>query len=85
MTNCLQRIVIRSISFENAFHLGNKKLLSKHQVNYVEDIIVTRDTSNIGMSRRQVIQIILDIVQAYYYVHADNNLDYIFGKIGCQT
>ena len=31
------------------------------QVNYVEDIIVTRDTANLGMSRKEVIQVISDI------------------------
>ena len=36
-------------------------LLSQSQVKYSEDIIVTRDTVKLGMSRREVIQTISGI------------------------
>ena len=55
----------------------NQALLSHRQVKYVEDIIVTRDTANLGMSRKEVIQIISDIGQENSYVQADNHLDYL--------
>ena len=60
---------------ENAPPLRKQALLSQSQVKYVEDIIVTRDTENLGVSRREVIQTIPNIGQASYYVQAENNLD----------
>ena len=50
-------------------------LLSNSQVKYVEDIIIRRDTSNLGMSRKEVIQVISELVQAKLFVQADNHLD----------
>ena len=43
----------------------------------MEDIIVKRDTANIGMSRRELIQVILYPGQAKLIVQAENNLDYL--------
>ena len=43
---------------------------------YVEDIIVTRDTANLGVPMREVIQIISDIGQAISYVQVENHLDH---------
>ena len=37
------------------------------QVNYVQDIIYTRDTGDLGMSRKEVIQVISGIGQANYF------------------
>ena len=75
VTNCLQRIASRLITFYNAFPPGNQVLLSHNQVEYVENIIVTRDTANLGVSRREVIYTISDIGQANSYVQAENHLD----------
>ena len=47
----------------------------QRQVNYVESIILTRDTANLGVSIRGVIQIISDIVQACSHVQSDNHVD----------
>ena len=77
VTNCLQRIGRRPITFENFSPPGNQALLSHNKVKYVEDIIVTLDTNNLGMSRWEVIQTISDIGQASYYVQAENHLDYL--------
>ena len=77
VTNCLQIIGSRPITFENAFPPVKQVLLSQNQVKYVEDIIVTRDTSNLGMSRQEVIQTISYIGQASSYVQAENHLDYL--------
>ena len=52
-------------------------LLSQRQVKYVEDIIVTIDTTNLDMSRRELIQTMSDIGHACSYVQADNHLDYL--------
>ena len=47
------------------------------QVKYVRYIIVKIDTVNVGMLRKEVIQVISDIVQENYYVKAENRLDYL--------
>ena len=64
----LQRIGSKPIKFYNASPLRNKALLPQRQVKYVEDIIVTGDTANLGMSRKEVIKMISGIRQASYYV-----------------
>ena len=52
-------------------------LLLKMQVNYVEDIIATRDTARFGMLRKEEIPVISDIGHKNYHVQADNHLDYL--------
>ena len=61
-------IVNRPISYDNAFPLEKVDISIKIQVKYVQDIIVARDTSNLGMSGKEVIQVISDIVKTNYYV-----------------
>ena len=51
----LQRIGRKPIAYENVFPMNNRAFLSENQVNYLENIIVKRDTANLGMSRREVI------------------------------
>ena len=43
----------------------------------MEDIIVKRDTANLGMSSKEVIQVISDIGQKSFYVKAENHLYYL--------
>ena len=50
-------------------------LLSQRQVKYVQDLILKEHTANLGMSSKEVIQVISDIGQASYYVQAENHLD----------
>ena len=38
--------------------MKKRELLPENHVNYVEDIIVKRDTENLRMSRKEVIQVI---------------------------
>ena len=76
MTNELQRIGSKPITYNNSFPPIKRAFISQSQVKYVEDIIFTGDTANLGMSRREVIQKISDIGQAFYYAQADNKLDY---------
>ena len=52
VTNCLQRIGSKPITFDNAFTSIKWELLSQRKVKYVEDIIVTR--------KKEVIQMISD-------------------------
>ena len=47
--NVLRRIDRKTITYENVFPLRKRSLLSDSQVKYVEDIIIKRDTANIGM------------------------------------
>ena len=43
----------------------------------MEDVIIKRDTASLGMSRKEVIQVILELGQAKSFVQADNHLDYL--------
>ena len=43
----------------------------------MEDIVVTRDTANLGMLRKEVIKFISDIGQANSCVQSENQLDYL--------
>ena len=56
--NVLQRIGRKPIAYKNVFPMKKRSLLSENQVKYVEGIIVKRDTANLGMSRKEVIQVI---------------------------
>ena len=73
--NVLQRIGRNPITYENYFPRNKRALKSENQVNYVEDIIVKRDTANLGISRKELIQVISKLVQAKSFVQAENNLD----------
>ena len=77
MVNFFRRIGSKPITYENASPLRKRALLSEMQGNYVQDIIVTIDTANLGMSRRDAIQVISYIGQANSYVQAENHLDYL--------
>ena len=77
VANCLQRIGSKPSTFENTSPPTNQVLISKSQVKYVEDIILTIETAKLGMSRREVIQTTSDIGQASSYVQAENQLDYL--------
>ena len=58
VNNCFQRIGRKTITYGKSFLLRKRVLLSQRKVGYVEDIIVTRDMDNLGMSRREMIQTI---------------------------
>ena len=73
----LRRIVRKPITYENVFPEKNISLLSNLQVNYVEDIIIERDTSNLGMSRKEVIHVISELGQAKSFFRAENHLYYL--------
>ena len=80
VTNCLLRIGIKSIPFDNtppSPPLRKHALILQRQGEYVEDIILTRDTADLGMSSKEVRQMILDIGQASSYIQAENHMDYL--------
>ena len=43
----------------------------------MEDIIIKRDTANLGMLRKEVIQVISELGQAQSFDQAVNHLDYL--------
>ena len=50
--NVLRSIGRKPITYDNVFPDKKRALLSNSQVKYVEDIIVKRETANLGMSRK---------------------------------
>ena len=46
----------------------------------MEDIIFSKDTEKLGMSRKEAIQAISDLGQAKSFVQAENHLDYLIRK-----
>ena len=64
VANFLKIIEGDPITYDNALPLRYRALLLERQINYVEDIVGTRDTENLGMSRKEVIQVISELGQA---------------------
>ena len=61
--NVLRRIGRKPITYENVFPDKKRALLSNFQVKYVEDIIIKIDTANLGMPRKELIQVISELGQ----------------------
>ena len=57
--------------------MNKRALLSENQVKYLENIIVKRDTANLGVSWKEVIQVVSELVQTKSYVQMENHLDYL--------
>ena len=62
--NFLRRIYRKPITYENVFPMKKRSLISEIQVKYEENIIIKRDTANLGMSGKELIQVISDLGQA---------------------
>ena len=77
VANCLKRIGSKKITYENSFPLRYQALILERQVKYVEDIVIIRDTANLGMPRKEVIQVISDTGKEIFNAQADNHLDYL--------
>ena len=73
--NCLRSISNKPTTYENASPLKNCTLLLEIQVKYVQNIISTSNTANLGTSRKEVIQVISDIVKENCYFKTENNFD----------
>ena len=61
--------------FDNSLPLRNWTFLFDGKVKYVENIIVSRDTTNFRMVSKDAIQVISDIGEEYYYIKEDNHND----------
>ena len=75
--NVLRRIGRKPITYENVLPDKKRALLSNSQVKYVEDIIIKRDTENLGMQRKEVIQVISELGQHKLFAQSENHLDYL--------
>ena len=75
--NVLRRIGSKPITYDNVFPEKKRSLLPNFQVKYVEDVIIKRDTENLVVSRKEVIQVISELIQAKLLVQAENHLDYL--------
>ena len=73
--NYYKSIGRKPIIYENSFPMRYQVLLPEMQLNCVEDIVVTRDTLDLVMSRKEVIQGLSYIGQANLYVQADSHID----------
>ena len=62
--NVLRRIVRKPISYDNVLPVNKRSLLPEIQVKYVEYITIKIDITNLGMSRKEVIQVISELGQA---------------------
>ena len=58
VNNCLKRIGGKAITYQCDFFMRNRALPLERQIKYVEDMIVTRDTVKLGISRKEAIQTI---------------------------
>ena len=75
LLNVLRSIGRKPITYENVLPERKRSLLSNSQVNYVEYIIIKRYTANLGISRKEVIQVISGIAEAKSFFQAENHLD----------
>ena len=75
--NVLQSIDRNPITYDNSFPMKKRSFLSERDVNYVGGFIVKRDTSNIGMSRKELIKVTSELSQEKLFVKAENHLEYL--------
>ena len=68
----LKIISSNPITYVNAFPMIKQVLLLEIQVHYVQDINVTRETENLWMLMKKVVQVISEIGQPNYFVQAEN-------------
>ena len=61
VVNCLRSIRNNTIMFDNSLPLRNWKFLFDEKVKYVENIIVSRDTTKFRIGSKDAIQVISDI------------------------
>ena len=83
--NVLRRIGRKPITYDNVFLMKNRELLSESQEKYAVDIIIKRDTSNPGMSRKEVKQVRSELCRARSFVQAENHLEYLIRAKAADT
>ena len=75
-----QRLGNREITVENCFEKSSRGLLSDELITVLQDIIRKRDEINNGVSRKEAIQLIVDLGQCTSSRSAENHLDYLIRK-----
>ena len=75
--NVMKRLGDRPPTLKNCFPQKKNSLLSTDDIIVLQDIIRKRDCSNAGVSRKEAVQIIVDLGQAKSYKSAENHLDYL--------
>ena len=58
VVNCLIIIDNNTITYDNDFPLKQCTLISKMQIKYAEDLIVARDTPDLEISSKEVLQVV---------------------------
>ena len=56
----MRKIGSNTIIYDNYFPLRKRVFLLERKVKYVEDILVTRNTENLDIPRKEVIRVIYD-------------------------
>ena len=64
-----------SLSHMRMPSLKKRSLLPENKVKYVEDIIFKRGKTSLGISRKEVIQVISKLDQSKLFVQEENHLD----------
>ena len=72
-------LIIREkpITYDNAFPMIKWEFLPEDKLNFVKGTIVARDMTNLGMRRKEVIQVISDIGQDNSYHQEENHDAYL--------
>ena len=73
----LKRLGGREPTLNNCFPLKKLLLLSDKGVGVLQDIVCKRDQTNTGVTRKEAIQIVVDIRHAKSFKQAENHLDYL--------
>ena len=75
--NVLRRLDGREATLQNCFPQKKNSFLSSADIIVLQDIVRKRDRQNTGVTRKEAIQIIIDLGQARSYKSAENHLDYL--------
>ena len=80
LNSVMDRLGNNEITVENCFRSKKKGLLSTELIDVLQDIIRKRDEINNGVSRKEAIQLIVDLGQCGSSKAAENHLDYLIRK-----
>ena len=83
VVSCLKRTDRKPSAYDYASHMRKCVLLLEMQANCVLDIIVTRDTGNLWIYRKEVVQVISYIGQENFLKQRITWIT-LFGRSGCQ-
>ena len=77
LNSVMRRLGNKKITVENCFKDKKQGLLSNELVEVLQDIIRKRDQINNGVTRKEAIQLIVDLGQCVSSKAAENHLDYL--------